>query len=270
MPNAGTSKYLARADHNHGPLPIPEKKSTRRLMNLSGVNIDWGDVVVLGQASNSTFITNATLNFSSGWMGVAQQPIASNTRGSVLLAGYTPVVNVGSNSTARGNFLYGSNMARRAYGSNVRTTGAFGQVLSTGVAPDAIIWSTTDPTPDFTQLLGTLVFSFGDGSAVISTGQKGHIRWPFAGTLVRNTVMADQSGSIVIDIWRDSYANFPPTGADSITASAKPTLSAAQKSVDTTLSGWNKTFSEGDIYAFNVDSAATVTRVALELKYQRT
>ena len=32
------------------------------------------------------------------------------------------------------------------------------------------------------------------------------------------------SGSIVIDVWKDTYANFPPIVADTITASAKPTL----------------------------------------------
>lgn len=144
MSSQGASLTSARSDHDHGPLPNPEKSVTRRLYNGSGLNIDWGDVVVLGSGSNSQFITSTTLNYSAGWMGVALAPIGSNTRGPILLSGYTPVINVGSNTTTRGHFLYGSNMARRAYGSNTRTTGAFGQVLSTGVAPDAIIWPTTD------------------------------------------------------------------------------------------------------------------------------
>ncbi|GAI37997.1 unnamed protein product [marine sediment metagenome] len=77
---------------------------------------------------------------------------------------------------------------------------------------------------------------------------------------------ADQTGSIVVDIWKDTYANFPPTDADSITASAPPTISTAQKSQDSTLAGWTTSIAAGDILAFNVDSCTTITRVTISLK----
>ena len=105
--------------------------------------------------------------------------------------------------------------------------------------------------------------------AVISTGQKGHLEVPFNCTIQRVTILADQSGSIVVDLWKDTYANFPPTDADSITASAPPTLSSAQNSQDSTLTGWSTTLTRGDILAFNVDSCATITRVTLSLSLLR-
>ncbi len=107
------------------------------------------------------------------------------------------------------------------------------------------------------------------GGSAITTGVKGYWRAPYACTIVSATILADQSGSIVIDLWKDTFANYPPTDADSITAAAPPTLSSATNSTDTTLTGWTKTISEGDVIAFNVDSAATVTRVTLLLKVQR-
>ena len=119
-------------------------------------------------------------------------------------------------------------------------------------------------------LSAAIVFIIDGGGAAITTGEKGHISMPFAGEIISSELVADQSGSIVIDIWEDTYANFPPTDDDSITASAPPTLSSGQKSQDTTLTGWTTTFSEGDILAFNVDSASTVTRVTLTLKVVRT
>jgi len=79
-------------------------------------------------------------------------------------------------------------------------------------------------------------------------------------------MMADQTGSIVVDIWKDNYANFPPTDADSITASAPPTISTAQKSEDSTLTGWTTSISADDILAFNVDSCSTIERVTISLK----
>lgn len=118
--------------------------------------------------------------------------------------------------------------------------------------------------------LSALVFIIDGGGSVITTGEKGHVRLPFDGTIVSTALAADQAGDIVIDIWKDTYANFPPTVADTITASAKPTLSSAQVSLDSTLTGWTKTFTTGDFLAFNIDSCATITRVTLTLTLQRT
>jgi hypothetical protein len=73
------------------------------------------------------------------------------------------------------------------------------------------------------------------------------------------------SGSIVIDIWKDTHANYPPTVDDTITASAKPTLSSAVVNQDTTLTGWTKTVAKGDWVCAKVDSATTVTDVHLSI-----
>jgi len=113
-------------------------------------------------------------------------------------------------------------------------------------------------------------FIIDGGGSAITTGQKGHLELPFAGEIESVRLLADQSGSIVVDIWKDTYANFPPADADSITASAPPTLSTAQKSEDATLTGWTTTFAAGDVLAFNVDSVATVQRVTLSLRGRKT
>jgi len=117
------------------------------------------------------------------------------------------------------------------------------------------------------ELLGldSIQFIIDGGGSAITTGVKGDLRIPFNCTILSATLMADQSGSIVIDIWKDSLANFPPTVADTITASAKPTLSSATNSEDKTLTGWTTTINSNDTLRFNVDSATTVTRVTLAL-----
>ena len=116
---------------------------------------------------------------------------------------------------------------------------------------------------------GAIAFIIDGGGSAITTGEKGHLEIPFACEIQQVTLLADQSGSIVIDIWKDTYANFPPTAVDSICADAKPTISAAQKSQDSTLTGWTKIINPGDILAFNVDSAATITKVTLTLKVKK-
>lgn len=104
----------------------------------------------------------------------------------------------------------------------------------------------------------------GAGSA-ITTGTKAYWSCPYDCTIQSVTMLADVSGSAVVDIWKDTYANYPPTDADSITASAVPTISAATKSTDATLAGWTTSISAGDILAFNVDSASTITKLTLVL-----
>jgi hypothetical protein len=108
----------------------------------------------------------------------------------------------------------------------------------------------------------------GSGSA-IAAGTTSYITVPYSGTITEWTLIADQSGSIVIDVWKDTYANFPPTVADTIAGSEKPTLSSANKNQDTNLTTWTTAVSAGDVIAFSVDSASTVTRVTLTLKIRK-
>jgi hypothetical protein len=110
----------------------------------------------------------------------------------------------------------------------------------------------------------------GTGDAVPNAGIHGYLEVPFDCVIISARLVADASGSIVIDIWKDTYANFPPTNADSITAGTEPTLSSAQKSENTTLSGWTTTLTDGDWLGFNVDSATTVKQVTLSLTVRRT
>lgn len=114
--------------------------------------------------------------------------------------------------------------------------------------------------------IANIEFIIDGGGSTITTGQKGHLEISFACTINQVTLLADASGSIVVDIWKDTYANFPPAVGDSICASAKPTLTSNQKSQDATLTSWTKTVAAGDILAFNVDSATTVQRVTVSLK----
>lgn len=104
------------------------------------------------------------------------------------------------------------------------------------------------------------------GNSVIMTGIKHYIRIPFSCTIISVTLLADQTGSIVVDIWKDTYANFPPTDADSITASTPPTISGNIKSEDVVLSGWTTTINAGDILGFNVDSITAINRVTVQLE----
>ena len=116
----------------------------------------------------------------------------------------------------------------------------------------------------------SISFIIDGGGSAITTGIAGDLEIPFACTIVRNTLLAYQSGSIVVDIWKDTYANYPPTDADSITASAPPTITTAIKSQDSTLTGWTKAIATGSTLRFNVDSCTTIEKCTLALKVTKT
>lgn len=122
-------------------------------------------------------------------------------------------------------------------------------------------------------IYGTVGIVIDGAGSTITTGVKGFIYIPYDCTILEATLLSSDaaatSGSIVIDIWKDVYVNYPPTIADTITASAKPTLSTAISSRDTTLTGWTKSIRAGDVLGFTVDSVTTLTKVTLILKVVR-
>lgn len=123
----------------------------------------------------------------------------------------------------------------------------------------------------FGTYISSITFIIDGGGSAITTGIKGALEIPFACTINRATLLADQSGSIVIDIWKQAYADYPPENAQSITASAPPTISAsAAMSQDSTLTGWTTAIAAGDCLMFNVDSVATFTWIILSLKITKT
>jgi hypothetical protein len=138
--------------------------------------------------------------------------------------------------------------------------------VSSATAPIAgqVLMATANNSATWQNRTGTIGITIDGGGSAITTGSKGFIYIPYACTISSATLLADQSGSIVIDVKKVAYGSFPTTA--SICASALPTLSTAQNSQDSTLTGWTKTISAGDVIEFEVSGTPTsVTRVSLIL-----
>jgi hypothetical protein len=126
-----------------------------------------------------------------------------------------------------------------------------------------------DGALNLTQSVG-IGFVIDGGGAAITTGVKGYLEVPFACTITACRLLADQSGAIKVDIWKDAYANYPPTDADTITAANEPEIAASGvKDEDTVLTGWTTAISAGDILGFNVDSCTTIERCTVSLTVTR-
>jgi len=104
------------------------------------------------------------------------------------------------------------------------------------------------------------------GGSTITTGVKGDVVIPFNCTIQSWHLVSNTAGSIVIDVWKDTFANFPPTVLDTIAGTEKPTLFAQQSNSDTNLSSWTASISANDVVRFNVDSVSGISRATLMIK----
>ena len=156
-------------------------------------------------------------------------------------------------------------------------TGAV-QVTSAGTAGYPLVSGGAGVDPSFSSNAGirSIAIIIGDGTNAITTAMKAMVCVPYGCTIIGHDLVSLDStaaavtGSIVLDVWKDTYANWPPTNADSITASAKPTLSSASKTTDSTLTGWTTGITAGDYLVVEVESVTTCKQVILTLKVRTT
>lgn len=55
-----------------------------------------------------------------------------------------------------------------------------------------------------------LLAVFDGAGGPVGAGMRGDVSVPFASTITSWVLLADQPGSLVVDIWKDAYANYPP------------------------------------------------------------
>jgi hypothetical protein len=127
------------------------------------------------------------------------------------------------------------------------------------------------PPPTWALDDGTTMICFekdGNGN-VLPTGVLGDVQVPFASTITGVTLLADQTGSCVVDIWKQTFASYPPTVTQTITASALPTISSSNKFNDTTLTGWTTSIAANDCLRYNLNSVTSITRLTILLRVKR-
>ncbi len=250
-------------------LAFKDDTGTVHTVTGGGISSLTGDVTATGPGAAAATIANAAVTLAKIANAAANSKLVGSgsagsgaayselTLGSGLSMSGTTLSATGSGGTvtttgspATGNltkFTGASTISNGDLTGDVTTTGTLATTLKTAAKTRAI------------------TLGLDGGGSAITTGIKADVSVPYACTITAVTMLADQSGSIVVDIWKDTYANYPPVVGDSITASAKPTITTATKSTDATLTGWTTSVSAGDTLRFNVDSATTITRLALTL-----
>lgn len=109
------------------------------LTNKSGGGVIAGDVVILDSSNNDAFTTTTSAGVTTP-IGVAQETIANNATGRVLVEGYAALVNVNA-SVTRLHYGKTHTVAKQATDAGAsRVAGTFCCFLSSGTTPDALVY----------------------------------------------------------------------------------------------------------------------------------
>jgi len=247
---AGTAILSASVNNNYSDIAtaLTQSLATTGVSTMTGqFKAAVGSVV----APSITFTTSLTTGFylaGANQIGIAVGGVLSATINSDLSWSFISAVTFSGASTFGGLATFNGNLAINS------------AAITFSAGAKTAFWNGIDA-------LYSITITIDGGGIVPTTGLKDFYEVPCNSTIVSARMFADQSGSAVIDVEKSTYAGFPPSS--SICASAPPTLSAVQKSEDTTLTGWTTALSAGDILGFDLDSVTTCTRITLSLICRR-
>ena len=135
-------------------------------------------------------------------------------------------------------------------------------------------WKTTSVN----NLLNTSIKSGSCGaifttvSGVITNGTTAYAQVPYNGTITGWTLVAAQSGSCTVTVFKDTYANYPPTSPTDNIFTVQPALVSQIKNQDLapTFVGSQATVVAGDWIGFTISGVSLVSWVNLTLLITKT
>ncbi len=141
------------------------------------------------------------------------------------------------------------------------------------ISGDKVIFTTAPATNDDVVIIAlaaaadltrTVNYVIDSGSLPMQTGDKGKLTIDVTGVIENIRVLSDQTGDIVFEIEKCTFADYP--NFTSITNGARVQLTNSDKYFDDVLNNWTSTITAGEILRFNVISVNNIRRLLISLK----
>ena len=114
------------------------------------------------------------------------------------------------------------------------------------------------------DLTRTVNYVIDSGSLPMQPGDKGKLTIDVTGLIENIRVLSDQTGDIVLEIEKCTFADYP--NFSSITGGSRVQLTNSDKYFDDVLNNWTTTIGAGDILRFTVVSVNNIRKLLISLK----
>ena len=141
------------------------------------------------------------------------------------------------------------------------------------ISGDKVVFTTAPATNDDVVIIAlaaaadltrTVNYVIDSGSLPMQTGDKGKLTIDVTGVIENIRVLSDQTGDIVFEIEKCTFADYP--NFTSITNGARVQLTNSDKYFDDVLNNWTTTITAGEILRFDVISVNNIRRLLVSLK----
>ncbi len=225
-------------------------------------------------ASGSTFVaaTDNVVTVRSGTTDVLTTlaAVAASGSASDLTTGTLPAAQLPNPSASTLGGVESIAAVSHNFLTSISTSGVPSQAQP---AFTDISGTTTTAQISANVLIMTIGVSLDGGGSALSTGQKGYVTCPYAGTIVGWNITAD-AGTCTLDVWKIATGTAIPTVSNTIintgAGGVKPALATGTAIHSTTVSNWTTSVVANDIFGFNLDAVATATKITLVLQINKT
>ena len=141
------------------------------------------------------------------------------------------------------------------------------------ISGDKVVFTTAPATNDDVVIIAlaaaadltrTVNYVIDSGSLPMQVGDKGKLTIDVTGVIENIRVLSDQTGDIVFELSKCTFADYP--NFTSITNGARVQLTNSDKYFDDVLNNWTSTITAGEILRFNVISVNNIRRLLISLK----
>ncbi|NBP03311.1 MAG: hypothetical protein EBU90_25140, partial [Proteobacteria bacterium] len=207
----------------------------------------------------NTYAWMASYTANAAWIGAN----TANGNVSALQAQMnTTNTNISSVNTFTGHANIITSSYNQANASNTLATAAYQQANAANtLATTALDRATTSE----------IVFVIDGGGSTISTGLRGSVEIPFNCNVVSWTVLADQSGTLAMNVYNENYNTWGPTlpRTNEINFGVPISITSSASKNNYTLIT-QSSIAASNLLSYNVQSVSAITRVSVCLKVIKT